>query len=46
MNFDLVTSWGEIVSHAIDVLYSIAGVGYSITVEFETALFLVGEENM
>lgn len=46
MNLYLVLSWSEIVIHAIDVLYCIAGVGYPITVEFETALFLVGEEFM
>ena len=46
MNLYLVLSWSEIVTHAIDVLYSIAGVGYPITVEFETALLLVGVVNM
>ena len=46
MNFHLVSSWSEIVTHAIDVLYCIARIGYPVTVELETALLLVGEVNM
>ena len=46
MNLYLVLSWSEIVTHAIDVLYSIARIGYPVTVELETALLLVGEVNM
>ena len=41
MNLYLVLSWSEIVTHAIDVLYSIARIGYPVTASSKQPCFLL-----